>query len=149
MQYRLSEFFWGGSLLLPTSVIFHFEYVNHVWISHILCVKSLILPVSQDFGSPANAMATYKVTQSYGPSIYYVSNFSGRGFRKLHVLLTISTGNMLIFRGSRVRGRRGLEIHMSIRNNWMVQGCKWRAERKKGYLAISFRPVKYRDYGWF
>ena len=42
-------------------------------------LKSLILPVSQDFVSPANAMATYKVTQSYGPSIYYVSNFRGEG----------------------------------------------------------------------
>ena len=41
--------------------------------------KSLILPVSQDFVSAANAMATYKVTQSYGPSIYYVSNFRGEG----------------------------------------------------------------------
>lgn len=42
--------------------------------------KSLILPVSQDFASAANAMATYKVTQSYGPSIYYVSNFRVEGF---------------------------------------------------------------------
>ena len=42
MQYRLSEFFQGGSLLLPTSVVFHpcqdfadsFQLIN--------CLKSVL-----------------------------------------------------------------------------------------------------------
>ena len=73
--------------------------------------KSLILPVSQDFVSAANAMATYKVTQSYWTIHILRKQFQGKGGLENCTFCLQSVLKICFFKGDR-RGDSYVRIYV-------------------------------------